>query len=306
MLLCFQGQVDFKDTETYEFFFKDYWETIKQYESLSLEDLHKADAVLKKGKKSEDVFNLDKPIGDEELIISNVENMDDKSDDEMPLGEPKGQHLWMKIGKRTYKSRKKTFIGWGSEQLIGFLTSIGKSTAEPITQLEVYDIVKEYILENKLIHPQRKKKVICDVRLRSLFGRKAVNRLKISNLLEAHFAESQTSEDDSLFGSEEENVTDCKRQRRLSLDPKTNLPVLNDIKGKVSETPGSCYASIVAKNVKLVYLRRSLIEEFLKNPETFENKVMDCFVRVKSDPNDYSVPKNSFRLEQVTGYWLSI
>ncbi|XXG60082.1 hypothetical protein AAC387_Pa04g2064 [Persea americana] len=293
------GQVDFNDTETYECLFRDYWEIIKQNEGLSIEDLHKADSVLKKGKKSGKAFNLNKPVGE---LTSDVDNMDDKSDDEVPLQEPKGQDLWMKIGRRTYKSRKKKFIGWGSEQLICFLTSIGKNTDEPITQPEVYDIIKDYIVENKLTDPQKKKKVICDARLNLLFGRKAVNRLKISNLLEAHFAESQESEDDSLFGSEEENVPkDCKRQRRLSSDPKANVPMLNDFTGNVSETQKSCYASTAAKNVKLIYLRRSLIEEFLKKPETFESKVMDCFVRVKSDPNDYSVPKNFFRIEQVTG-----
>lgn len=298
---CFQGQVDFNDTETYECLFKDYWEIIKQNEGLSIEDLHKADSVLKKSGKA---FNLDKPVGE---LTSDVDNMDDRSDDEVPLEEPKGQDLWMKIGRRTYKSRKKKFIGWGSEQLICFLTSIGKNTDEPITQPEVCDIIKDYILENKLTDPQKKKKVICDARLNLLFGRKAVNRLKISNLLEAHFAESQESEDDSLFGSEEENVLkDCKRQRRLSSDPKAIVPMLNDFTGNLSEMQKSCYASIAAKNVKLIYLRRSLIEEFLKKPETFESKVMDCFVRVKSDPNDYSVPKNFFRIEQVTGYWLYV
>lgn len=43
------GKVDFKDTETYEFLFKDYWEIVKDQEGLTSVDLHAANALLKRG-----------------------------------------------------------------------------------------------------------------------------------------------------------------------------------------------------------------------------------------------------------------
>ena len=66
-----------------------------------------------------------------------------------------------------------------------------------------------------------------------------------------------------------------------------------------SEELPSGFAAIISSNIKL-YLRTSLIEELLKQPETFDGKVLESFVRIKSDPNDY-LQKNSHLLLQVIG-----
>ncbi|XP_058097591.1 uncharacterized protein LOC131242759 isoform X3 [Magnolia sinica] len=291
------GKVDFNDTETYEFLFKEYWDLIKQHEGLSVQDLHAADALLKKGENYEELSE------DERDLIFDVGKMDQKSDDEFPLiGKFAEQDVWTKTGRKKYTSRRKEFSGWGSAKLIDFLRSIGRNVDKPFSQDEVYDIIHSYIHENKLRHPQKKKKVICDENLRLLFGRKSFSRLRISGLLESHFAENQKSDNGSPDVSEDEDATvACNRPQRSRSEVKTHISGLNELKEKVSEAHKNCFASITANNIKLVYLRRSLVEEFLKNLETFENKVMDCFVRVKSDPNGFYLPKTYFQLVQITG-----
>ena len=67
----------------------------------------------------------------------------------------------------------------------------------------------------------------------------------------------------------------------------------------------SYYASIVAENIKLVYLRRSLVEELLMQPDKFEDKVVGSFIRVKRMPGNCSVG-TSFQLLQVTGNLLFV
>ncbi|MED6135955.1 hypothetical protein PIB30_051570 [Stylosanthes scabra] len=202
--------------------------------------------------------------------------------------------------KRRYVKRKKEFDGWGSTNLIQFLQSIGFDTSRQITQNEAASIINEYVRENSLQHPTKKKRIVCDKRLHLLFGRKTIGKLKIKALLESHFAANCAgSEDDMLFNSDDDdNSPRCGT-------PRTVAAASSERKSQprqrvVVEKPKSCFAAIVPFNIKLVYLKRSLVQELVKDPETFEAKVVGSFIRVKSDPNDY-LQKNSHQLLQVTG-----
>ncbi|GLU12146.1 hypothetical protein SLE2022_288510 [Rubroshorea leprosula] len=195
--------------------------------------------------------------------------------------------------KRKVRSRKLEFVGWGSKPLIEFLESVGEDTTKQISQYDVADIVNKYVHDNNLLHPSKKKRIVCDEKLHSVFGKKTISRIKIYEMLEAHYAENQDESDFGfLFGSDEENgVTP---QKSLSLEKKK--PLMQ----KVPEKPKSCFAAIVPENIKMVYLKKSLVQDLLKHFENFEAKVVGSFVRIKSDPYDY-LQKNSHMLVQVTG-----
>ncbi|KAA8536609.1 hypothetical protein F0562_029087 [Nyssa sinensis] len=293
--------VDFKDRETYEFLFMEYWEIIKEQEGLTLENLHSADAQLKKGKSyMNDSDSDDSDKGEEEEEeeeqISDCDNRAD-IEEHMPVCKRKGS-MGKHSMKRKAKSKSEDFIGWGSKSLLQFLASIGKDTGQKLSQHDVASIINGYINENKLFHPEIKKKVICDARLQSFLGRKKVNRNRIHDLLEAHFSENleQSEEDEFGYNSEDKDenaLVACKRQRSLAADRKSQK------KEVVFDAPESCFASFVTENIKLVYLKRSLVQELFRQPETFESKVTGSFVRVKSDPNDY-FQRNSHQLAQVT------
>ncbi|KAF5951976.1 hypothetical protein HYC85_009920 [Camellia sinensis] len=288
-------RVDFKDQETYEGLFLEYWEVIKEKEALTLEHLHSAGAQLKKGENYESGFEPEESDKEEETQFISDSDMEEHK----PVKKMNRSKRKEVVMKREVKSNKRDFIGWGSKSLIDFLASISKDTSEKISQYDVCSIINEYINENKLFCPEKKKKILCDERLKSLLGRKTVNRIKIYDLLEPHFFENlEPSDEDELGHSsedEDENVTVArKKQRKLNTNRKSpeNEMVIN--------APQSCFASIVAENIELVYLKRSLVQELLKQPETFESKVIGSFVRVKSDPNDY-FQRNSHQLVQVTG-----
>lgn len=195
------------------------------------------------------------------------------------------------------KAKAKTeFVGWGSRQLVEFLASIGKDTSKQLSQYDVTAIINEYVHNLNLFHPLKKKKVMCDERLHSLFGKKSVPRIKIYDLLESHFAENHdSSEDDDLSEEYEDFNITCKKQKGAGSEKKAPCQ-----KKKVPGTPVSCFAAIIPENIKLLYLKRSLVQELVKHPESFEGKLLGSYIRVKSDPNDYS-QKNSHQLLPVTG-----
>ncbi|CAN4080516.1 unnamed protein product [Withania somnifera] len=211
--------------------------------------------------------------------------------DSFLVEEVKDQLTISRKRKRNFRIKKLEFVGWGSKPLIEFLESIGKDTSRTYSQQEVTAIVTEYVNLNHLLNPQKKKRVMCDARLHSLFGKKSIPRIKIYDLLEVHFSENHDeSVNESSDSSKEEDILITSKGRKSTGSPNKKVPVV----------PKSCFAVVIAENIKLVYLKRSLVQDLLKNPGSFEDKIVGSFVRAKSDPNDY-IRKDSYQLQQVKG-----
>ncbi|KAI3445557.1 hypothetical protein Pfo_002222 [Paulownia fortunei] len=289
-------RVDFTDRETYEGLFMEYYNIIKKEEEFESGDLYAAQDRAKMTKNHQSGSGSEE--FDEEEQISDYDGVEYEKKCRKTRKEKRSER--QKSAMQTpMKSNKKEFTGWASGTLIEFLTSIGKSSSEKLSQHEVTSIVNEYVKETKLFHPEKRKMIICDARLQPLFRRRTISRYRVYDLLEAHFAENHNeSEEDELgYDSEDNNagiLSACKRQRKLDMENKSRKEELEN------NVPQSCFASIVVENVKLVYLKRSLLHELLKQPESFEEKVTGCFVRVKSDPYDY-LSRNSHQLMQVKG-----
>ncbi|XP_028800624.1 uncharacterized protein At5g08430-like [Neltuma alba] len=296
-------KIDFKDQDTYEFLFSDYYKIIKEQEGWNSQQIHSAYKLFKSGKiyKCDESCEIGEGHDDSEESEDNFVVSDDDGFNDKPVGKPrkkrKSHVRELKTIKEKAKDKKKEFIGWSSRGLTEFLLYIGRDTSKALSQHDICSIIIQYCKENKLFHPEKKRKILCDAKLKSLLGRKSVNKNSLYNLLTPHFAENcEDMEDDTTSGSEDRDKNEsvnCKKQRRLN----SSSTSYEDL---VSEGHQSCFAAIVSSNIKLVYLKRSLIEELLTQPETFDGKVIGSFVRVKSDPNDY-LQKNSHQLLQVVG-----
>ncbi|XP_065869780.1 uncharacterized protein At5g08430-like isoform X2 [Euphorbia lathyris] len=299
-----QGKVDFDDRETYESIFKDYWELVKQKEGLTSIHVRNAIELVNKDSNSKDFSDLSggedsSQVEDEYQPTSTNDRSNDRKGYKAmnKCKRNKGNLSAMKI---KVQPKKKEFNGWASNLLSYFLDSIGKDTIEELSQHDVTAIVLQYCNENKLFDPVKKKKVVCDERLQSLLGRKSVQKNSIYNLLTPHFTVNfEQSTDEYEHCSEDEDVSASmsrKRQRRSSSNtkPQNNEAVNVDVHQQ------GCFASMVAQNIKLVYLNRSSMEKLLQQPETFDAKVIGSYVRIKSDPFDY-LQRNIHMLVKVTG-----
>lgn len=282
-----QNKLDFKDRDTYECLFKEYWEIIKEKEGLTLDHVYSADILLKKGKGGKQ-SSLSAELSDsEEIFESSSESDEDFSR--------------KKSARKVKGSVTIEFDGWGSKTLIHFLRSIGEDTTKQLSRWRVDSIISNYIKEKQLFHPKKKKKVICDDSLYSVFRKKTLHKNQIYFLLERHLNEvlelSDEEESDNACDLQEtkrSNLVACKHQRTSSTNRK---PKEKEVVLRARE---SCFASINEANIKQIYLRRSLIQELLKQPDSFEGKVVGSFVKVKTDPRDY-LHKRPFQLLQVTG-----
>ncbi|KAL0429289.1 UNVERIFIED_CONTAM: hypothetical protein Sradi_0554900 [Sesamum radiatum] len=207
--------------------------------------------------------------------------------------ESSGKPSVPKKRKRRVGKRKIEFIGWGSRPLIEFLEAIGQDTTKKHSRHDVAAYISKYINEKGLASAEKKKKVLCDERLHALFAKKSLSRIKVYDMLEEHFAENRDNSDDELLDSSEEEDYGGKRSLGPKISPTGQMK-------KVPKTPKSCFAAIIPENIKLVYLKKTVIQELLKVPDSFEYKILGSFVRMKSDPNDI-YQKNRFQLQLVTG-----
>ncbi|KAM7260059.1 hypothetical protein ACFE04_015800 [Oxalis oulophora] len=214
-------------------------------------------------------------------------NNNDDDDDDFTLHNPPTPK------RRQSKKLKLEFTGWGSTPLIRFLLSQGHNTTNKLSQFEVSSIVNNYVHANRLIHPIKKKRIVCDANLLALFGKKTIGRNKMYELLDPHFAENREddSEDDldDLFNSSDD---ENNKERKELLLPIVEPPRIKRIG----------FAAIIPDNIKRVCLKKSLIEELLvKDPlPTLEAKMVGSFVRIKNDPLDY-MQKASHQLLLVKG-----
>lgn len=189
--------------------------------------------------------------------------------------------------KRSRKRKSLEFVGWGSRNLIEFLDSLGIDTTNRISENDVKSIIMNYIREKNRENPlekktkRKRKTVACDTKLRLLFESRKINIIKVPDLVEKHYVENQDDSDYGFLYSSEDD-----EQQRLS-----PLDKMDKQTKQVVQKPKGTFAAIVSDNIKLLYLRKSLVQELAKTPETFESKVVGTFVRIK----------NPYQLVQVTG-----
>ncbi|XP_047340048.1 uncharacterized protein At5g08430-like [Impatiens glandulifera] len=294
------NSLDFSNRETFECLFLEYWVIIKKEENLTSEDLQSANTALKNWNKS---ISSDSVLveSSESDTMSSFYSEDEEKEIKSPQVMKKSKDEASGSKNKTAKPKRK-FIDWGSEALIEFLTSIGKQTIDKLSQYEVSSIVSRYISDNNLCSMEKKKKVLCDARLQSLFQKKTLNKNKIYDLLELHFAENIEVLDDefwSFLSDEDDDGVTASTKKKRTLSTIKEAVETEEVQ---EEGPKSCFASIVEENIKLVFLMKSLVKKMLDNNESeaFDAKVIGCFVKIRSDPMDYS-QKNRFQLVLITG-----
>lgn len=294
-----EEKIDFDDRNTWEFLFKDYWPIVKRQEGLTLENVQYADALLNRIDKCKDWSDPDASSEQLEEISESDDNCDSEGH---PLVALKWKNDRNGATRKKLKPSKNKFVGWGSVDLLKFLSVLGEKTSEPLEKYDVYEIVRNYILSNNLLHLDKRgrKYTTSDSALYCLVRRRKFKLSRLYTLLERHFASSDCSLDELSSAEEGTLICSRKRKRTPGFDSKVKQEKHHH-KELILEPPKSSFAAITGNNIKTVYLKRSLVTELMEDPTTFETKVIGCFVRIKVDPKDFQgTPGKLYQLGRIT------
>ncbi|XP_006279598.2 uncharacterized protein At5g08430 [Capsella rubella] len=296
-------KLNLKDPDTYECLFLEYWEITKEQEDITFDDVRDvcASKPQKKGVKTKYKDDSKFSLGDVHTSKSRKKGvaLKYKDDPKFSLSDPAVEDA--ENHKTVGYKKKMEYDRWGSKPLIDFLTSIGEDTRDAMSQHSVESVIRRYIREKNLLDREKKKKVHCDEKLYSIFRKKSVNQKRIYTLLTTHLIENLDQVEnftlehgfgEKHFSEKNEKVLmPCKKQKTEKSDEETCEKEVEP------EMRATGFATINVDNIKLVYLRKSLVVELLKQNESFGDKVVGSFVKVKNDPRDFM----AYQILQVTG-----
>jgi chromatin remodeling complex protein RSC6 len=205
------------------------------------------------------------------------------------------------VGTSTSSAEEAT---WASEELLNFVAHMRNGDKSVLTQFDVQHLLLEYIKRKNLRDPRRKSQIVCDPLLQSLFAKERVGHFEMLKLLESHFLMSEVSPVDAddnhggvvdpdpnqdADGNSEASVVMSSEKRRKSrkYDQKGCQPNLDE------------YAAIDNHNIGLLYLRRNIMEELISDVDSFNDKVVGSFVRIRIPGSGQR--QDIYRLVQIVG-----
>ncbi|KAJ9564413.1 hypothetical protein OSB04_000379 [Centaurea solstitialis] len=188
---------------------------------------------------------------------------------------------------------------WATKELLEFIAHMKNGDTSVVSQLDVQALMMEYIKVNNLHDPRKKNQIVCDSRLKNIFGKARVGHNQIPKLLQRHYLikeDSQKSNVNSNAVQADANLNHAK----MPMVGKDRKP-RNRSKGeeRVVQNRLDDFAAIDVHNMNLIYLRRDLMEKLLEDGESFHDKVVGALVRIRISGSD--LKHDMYRLVQVVG-----
>ncbi|KAH6820296.1 hypothetical protein C2S53_014034 [Perilla frutescens var. hirtella] len=308
------ARIDFDDRSSWEYLFKDYYIELKAKLSLSSVEI----AEAKNPWKGADMSGTSKIESPE--VQADANDGGSGSDDSVENSEtirPKRRKVRRQSKSLSKKeelvdtgvaSRDKAISSsenseWASRELLEFVSHMKNDDTSVLSQFDVQALLLEYIKRNKLRDPRRKSQIVCDARLENLFGKPRVGHFEMLKLLESHFLTREEQNDDlqgSVVDTENEQLDIDANAETLTKgvkDKKRKSRKKGDNRGPQSNLDD--FAAIDMHNIGLIYLRRKLMEDLLEDTETFNEKVVGTFVRIRISGSNQK--QDLYRLVQVVG-----
>ncbi|KAL1536638.1 zinc finger CCCH domain-containing protein 44-like isoform X2 [Salvia divinorum] len=196
---------------------------------------------------------------------------------------------------------------WASKDLLDFVKHMKNGDTSALSQFDVQTLLVEYVKINNLWDPHQESQIVCDQRLKNIFGKPYVDQTEMLKLLEFHFVVKEDTQKNPFFPARDVRSS----ASNLDADGKINgssVPVPSNSRkrktrkkneNKVAQLNLNEYAAIDVHNINLIYLRRDLMVTLAENRESFNDKVIGSIARIKISANDQKPEVH--RLVQVIG-----
>ncbi|XP_060191507.1 zinc finger CCCH domain-containing protein 44-like [Lycium barbarum] len=190
---------------------------------------------------------------------------------------------------------------WASKELLDFVAHMKDGDTSAISQFDVQALLLDYIKKNNLRDPRQKSQIICDLRLKSLFGKPRVGHIEMLKLLEFHYLIKEDPEKSAFIPAgivgtatghvvpDDSNAISSSKKRKSRKNGEVKMAQIN-----LDE-----YAAINAHNINFLYLRRDLMENLAEDVEKFHDRVIGSVVRIRIPGNDQK--QEIYRLVHVVG-----
>ncbi|CAK9157056.1 unnamed protein product [Ilex paraguariensis] len=305
-------QVDFDDKSSWEYLFKVYWIYLKRKLSLTLNELTQAKNPWKatgmiRCKAQSFVLHYNTKGSKGSISDKSSENLEASNSD-------KTNELLMLLNKdslstETPGSDKGASLicssDWASKELLEFIAHMKNGDTSVLYQFDVQALLLDYIKRNNLRDPHRKGQIICDLRLKNLFGKPRVGHIEMLKLLEFHFLIKEDSQKNGFIPA---GIVDAVASHVEPDGNNDNLLMMGRDKrrrtrrkneARAPQTNLDEYAAIDVHNINLIFLRRNLMESLIGNTEKFHDKVVGSIVRIRISGGDQK--QDMYRLVQVVG-----
>ncbi|KAI3461960.1 hypothetical protein Pfo_018623 [Paulownia fortunei] len=194
---------------------------------------------------------------------------------------------------------------WASKALLEFVVHMKNGDISALSQFDVQSLLLDYIKTHNLGDPIQKSQIICDSRLKNLFGKQRVDHIEMLKLLESHFLIKEDYQKVSFipagfFGSVASDMeVDGNNLDQLMRINSRKRKTCKKSEERAPQNNLSEYAAIDVHNINLIYLRRNLMENLIEDKENFHDKVVGSIVRIRISSNDQK--PDVYRLVQVVG-----
>ncbi|XP_076895356.1 zinc finger CCCH domain-containing protein 19-like [Bidens hawaiensis] len=328
-----KAQVDFDDKTSWEYLFKVYWIYLKGKLSLTIDELTQAKNPLKEASSMTpvvtttsaqngeiDMKNIKPDVSQNveaseskrrktaitSTVVHNgdidVKNIIPDTSQNLEAIESKRRKTDEQISVVPHKETvitKKLRTDWATKELLEFVAHMKNGDTSMLTQFNVQELMLEYIKRNNLRDPRKKSQIVCDSRLKILFGKPRVGHFEMLKLLEFHFFINEDLPKNTIKSIAKQVDHDWNIDNMVVVGKEKKRKNHKKTEERPPQNKVDDYAAIDVHNMNLIYLRRKLMENLNEDKENFQKKVVGAIVRIRITGSDQK--HDMYRLVQVVG-----